>query len=381
MLFLGGSQTFIGILASLIVLCVILDKSNFIHNILDEIGKQINDEIKNLDSTVEIEVINDVPEKSDYKLLRLYIDKLNENKDKDPEAKRLFNAAAAMDMKLQATFDQLKSGYSPKFLKPAHDLIGKIQDSKEQVIAPLYALLFCLAIFICDEIVVGIASASNFVVSFLTIFTIFSFLFWIMIWGIFYKDIRIVTECVSSSTIEKSKKSLKHRLIKWRWMYLVIPVFYALCLFISTLVPIMLIKWLIAFMVGFILPICFIASFRAKAHHVFGLYTYEYIFKHFVGLLLMSLLIAAVTTAGCVLSEDISSACFTFENFVVLKISVISFILISGLLLPFLMPYYGFKRVLKIVENEVINSKTNMKDELASVKKELNDFCRNIPLT
>ena len=43
MLFLGGSQTFIGILASLIVLCVILDKSNFIHSILDEIGKLIDE--------------------------------------------------------------------------------------------------------------------------------------------------------------------------------------------------------------------------------------------------------------------------------------------------------------------------------------------------
>lgn len=381
MLFLGGSQTFIGILASLIVLCVILDKSNFIHSILDEIGKRIDEEIKNLDSTVGIEVINDVPENSDYKLLHYYIDGLNKKKDKDPEAKRSFNKAVAMDMKLQATFDQLKSGYSPKLLKPAHDLIEKIQDSKEQVIAPLYALLFCLAIFICDEIVVGIASASNFVVSFLTILTIFSFLFWIMMWWIFHRDIRIVTESASSPTTGQNKNSFMYKFIKWKWMYLVLPVFYAFCLFISTFVPIVWIKWLIAFLVGFILPIYCIASMRAKDHHVFGFYTYEYIFKHFVGLLLMSLLIAAVTIVGCVLSEDISSACFTFENFVVLKISVISFIFISGLLLPFLMPYYGFKRVLNIVEREVIDGKKNMIEELASAKKELNDYCNNIPLT
>lgn len=381
MLFLGGSQTFIGILASLIVLCVILDKSNFIHSILDEIGKRIDEEIKNLDSTVGIEVINDVPKKSDYKLLHRYIDELNEKKDKDPEAKRLFNKAAAMDMKLQATFDQLKSGYSPKFLKPAHDLIEKIQDSKEQVIAPLYALLFCLVIFICDEIVVGIASASNFIISFLTILTTFSFLFWIMMWGIFYRDIRIATESVSFPITGKGKNSFVNKFIKWKWMYLALPVFYAICLFISTFVPIVWIKWLIAFLVGFILPICCIASMRAKDHHVFGFYTYEYIFKHFVGLFLMSLLIAGVTIVGCVLSKDISSACFTFEDFVVLKISVISFILISGLLLPFLMPYYGFKRVLNIVEHEVINSKKSMMNELASVKKELDDFCNNIPLT
>lgn len=377
MLFLGGSQTFIGILASLIVLCVLLDKSNFIHSILDEIGKRIDEEMKNLDKEIGIDVNNDVPKESDYKLLQRHIKELREKEERQPEYKPQLKKALAMDMKLQATFDQLKSEYSPKFLKPAHDLIEKIQESKEQVIAPLYALLFCLAVFICDEIVVGIDSASDFVVSFLTIFTILSVIFWVMMWTIFFRDIRIVTENDSSPNIKKNKKTFVYKWIKWKWMYFVFPVFYAISLYLSTFAAIMWVKWLISFLAGFILPICYIAVLKSESHYKFGYYTYEYVFKHFGGLFIMSLLIAGVTSVGCMLSEDIFSVCLPFDNLVVLKISVISFVLISGLLLPFLMPYYGFKRVLNIVERELRNGKISMEEELVSVKAELKEFCKD----
>ena len=292
MLFLGGSQTFIGILASLIVLCVILDKSNFIHSILDEIGKRIDEEIKSLDKAVGFDVINDVPANSDYKLLQRYINELRVEAKTRPECKQLLISAMAMDMKLQATFDQLKSGYSSKFLKPAHDLIEKIQRSKEQVIAPLYALLFCLTVFICDEIVVGVAGTSDFVVSFLTIFVAFSGIFWLMMWKIFFRDIRIETEEGSS----QKTKVFVSRWIRWKWMCFAFPMFYATCLFLSTFIPIIWAKCLISFTIG--IPICVMAWLKAKSHYEFGFYTYEYVFKHFGGLFLISFLFAVVTTGG-----------------------------------------------------------------------------------
>ena len=195
MLFLGGSQTFIGILASLIVLCVILDKSNFIHSILDEIGKRIDEEIKSLDKAVGFDVINDVPANSDYKLLQRYINELRVEAKTRPECKQLLISAMA--------------------------------------IAPFYALLFCLTGFICDEIVVGVAGTSDFVVSFLTIFVAFSGIFWLMMWKIFFRDIRIETEEGSS----QKTKVFVSRWIRWKWMCFAFPMFYATCLFLSTFIP------------------------------------------------------------------------------------------------------------------------------------------------
>ena len=121
------------------------------------------------------------------------------------------------------------------------------------------------------------------------------------------------------------------------------------------------------------------AWLKGKSHYEFGFYTYEYVFKHFGGLFLISFLFAVVTTGGCALSDDVSSVCFTYEDFVALKITVILFVLISGLLFPFLMPYYGFKRVLNIVKDEVKSSKQSMERELSSIKEELKEFCKVIP--
>lgn len=43
------------------------------------------------------------------------------------------------------------------------------------------------------------------------------------------------------------------------------------------------------------------------------------------------------------------------------------------------MPYYGFKRVLNIVKDEVKSSKQSMERELSSIKEELKEFCKVIP--
>ena len=238
---------------------------------------------------------------------------------------------------------------------------------------PLYALLFCLTVFICDEIVVGVAGTSDFVVSFLTIFVVFSGIFWLMMWKIFFRDIRIETEEGSS----QKTKVFVSRWIRWKWMCFAFPMFYATCLFLSTFIPIIWAKCLISFTIG--IPICVMAWLKAKSHYEFGFYTYEYVFKHFGGLFLISFLFAVVTTGGCALSDDVSSVCFTYEDFVALKITVILFVLISGLLFPFLMPYYGFKRVLNIVKDEVKSSKQSMERELSSIKEELKEFCKVIP--
>ena len=188
---LGYSQTFMGVLTSLLVLCIIINNSNFIHEILGKIGDKIDKEIESLDHTINIEAAYyKLTKKASYKLLQCFIDTPHEKERRG----ELYSQALQLDMKLKASFDNFKSEYSPKFIRPARALIQTVKDSREQVISPLYALLYCLIVFICDEILYNLPTAGNFIVTFLSIFTILSFVLWTILWYSFIKGIKIMPE-------------------------------------------------------------------------------------------------------------------------------------------------------------------------------------------
>ena len=57
---------------------------------------------------------------------------------------------------------------------------------------------------------------------------------------------------------------------------------------------------------------------------------------------------------------------------------IISFIIINGLLLPFIIPFKGFYRVLNRVKKEIAEIQTKLDDELKDITKQLDEFCYKI---
>lgn len=377
MIFLGSSQTFFGVLASLLVLCLVLDKSNFLYNILDEIQVRINEEIEKLNTaidSIDFNVVDKILKKrSDYKLLGRYIQELKTKTQADPSFIPQLNEALCLDMKIRTTFGQLKSKYSGEFLKPAKDLMDDIHKAKEQIIAPLYALLCCLIIFICDELLAGKPEFCDFIVTFLTVFFSISVLFWIMIWKTFFRDIRIE----DNSQTTKPKQDYIMKFMRWKYVLVVCPLFYGLCLYLSSFIPFAELKWGVAFGIGLFLPVGIIAYLKVRSHHEFGVYTYEFGFNHFIGLLFFSLLIATVTEGLCAWIDMCSATCLLYQDVSAIKMAMLSMILLSGLLFPFLMPYLGFLCVLKLVKEKVKSSQSSISNKLDSLKKELETFCDN----
>lgn len=359
MTFLGGSQTLMGVLASLIVLCVLIDKSNFIHAILEEISKRIKEEISNLDTATGFDEIENVSGESDYKLLIRHIRELQQKQDDGTisEAEKIaLSKAARMEIKLNTKFSSLKSIPSNAFLKPAQDLLDNIVNSKVQVIAPCYALLSCLVIFLCDEIIVGFSSTTDIIITFLSLFFVYSLCFWILVWIIFLKNIKIEESNSLGHHVgsKKEPKSFGNRVlnfllpchifvkmlqrVSWMKMLILIPLIYICCLFISYLMPQICLKRFIAFFIGLILPICIIAYKKANNKSLIS-FTYEFCFKHFGELCLISIILAIMTVIACHISDSIKSICFMYNNFTWIKILMQLLILFSGLICPFIMPY------------------------------------------
>ena len=180
--FLGYSQTFLGVLASLFVVCIVLNPNNFIYNILKNIENRIQDEIKDYDNNVSnFNKIENLENEFGYRFLVQYI---NNNDEKDITGKKnesLTKKAMEKEMEIRTRFNQLKSRSSDEIIRPAFEILNGIltseKTSKEWVIAPLYALFCCIVLFICDELLMGLPFLCDAVVSYLAIFFSISIIF------------------------------------------------------------------------------------------------------------------------------------------------------------------------------------------------------------
>lgn len=378
MIFLGESQTFIGVLASLIVLCVLLDTGNFIHRILDEIKERIKEEIDKLDNATGFDSIDEVSYESDYKLLVRHIKELKSKEDSGSisySEKEALSKAVNMELTLNMKFASLKAKASGSFLQPARNLLNEISLSREQVLAPCYALLSCLIVFFCDEIIVEFSQMSDFIVSFLIFFCVFSFIFWFTVWTLFLKGIQFVNALQSEEQQHNGNLVLKY--FNWKITLLVFPIFYILCLLGSAFINIVWIHRLIAFVVGIIIPVLAMAFIKSKNHKRFGVYTYEFCFQHFLGLSIMALFFALITVLACYISISTRNICFSYQNLFALKVFFQILIFFLGLVCPFIIPYYGLKKVLKLVKKESINHEGSMKSDLEAIRNDLKEFCKN----
>lgn len=96
--FLGSSQTFLGTLATLTILCVLFSESNFIHEILKDIMNGFKDEIKSMRVNTKFEEITD---SSEYKSLSLYVNENHQNDSLNAEGIKLLSEITLAKQSMQ----------------------------------------------------------------------------------------------------------------------------------------------------------------------------------------------------------------------------------------------------------------------------------------
>lgn len=129
MVFLGSSQTFIGTLATLAILCILFNDSNFIYRILSEIKNNFTDDINRLRKEANFDDVIPSPE---YKQLNDYIQK-NDDKLNDEEVKLKDEG-----VQLMSELNMLKLNEQMNYA-PAEDegrsFMGIIDSSNEQILS------------------------------------------------------------------------------------------------------------------------------------------------------------------------------------------------------------------------------------------------------
>lgn len=157
-----------------------------------------------------------------------------------------------------------------------------------------------------------------------------------------------------------------------------IVMFNVACFTFSAFVPNMLLRGFVAFIIGILFPILVVAICRIRSHSQFGRFLYMFAFKHFFGLLLLSLLIALISMLFVNCSDKFLQICFDYKDFSILKLLIISFVIVNGLLLPFIIPLKGFYRILNLTKEEVNTIQENLDDKLSETAEQLEEFCSKI---
>lgn len=170
-IFLGKSQTFVGVLATVIVMCVLAGENNFIYKILYLIKAQMADNLKNVSSEINFIKLNN---NSDFKLLKVLMSgKGNLSESQKAEGGKILNNISLW-----------KSDFQVENAKP--QMYG---EDREISLAPLYTFLFVLVLFLYDELLrSSLIPFNDFLVSSLSFFTLFSSVYWAGKWMTYVID-------------------------------------------------------------------------------------------------------------------------------------------------------------------------------------------------
>lgn len=187
---LGGSQTFLGIIATLTILCILHNDGNFITKMLSLVYDRIKKEIGELSKKVKVAQ----SDSTEWKLLMLFL-----SNDKQDE---LHEEGARVMRDINSRIDEKSIEYMGLEVtnKP---FLDHVSTCSEHIMAPFYSFLYCLLVFIYDEVLRSGIPGKDWILSSLAIFTFFSFVLWTLVWTHFFRS-----NSVGYQHIQRPKKSV-----------------------------------------------------------------------------------------------------------------------------------------------------------------------------
>ena len=295
--------------------------------------------------------------------------------------KKLLNDALECKMTLLSTFNAIKAKYSFDFLSALRGSIKKVREAKEIIISPLYSLMTCLLLFICDEILNEFSQTKPVIFCSLTIFIAISYLYCLILWGRFLNIMLFRKTTKESSNDETTKENLTKSFCKrLNGVYsciLIIAIFINFTIVsTSIIVESRYSVYCIVYLLGIFMPIITMAYFRIKSNNRFDEKKYRFALKHFIYFMVISASYTIIIVLLNALSIDIPLLEHNWHNFI--KHSALFFILLNGIILPFLIPYYCLKRIENSTIKDMELVKTNINKETNDAKKLLDEFVNRI---
>ena len=200
---LGGSQTFVGILATLVILCIAQNANNFMFEVLKDIKEEIVRYTKKLKPTISLDSIK---ESSDYKSLFLFTENKKQKGEEDEFCKVCKEAVAKIDIAKFSLQSKLTN-----WDKTVIDFADAIENKKEQQKGPMFAFAYCIVVFICDELLrCSYITFNQELLVVLSLFTGYVTIYWIVKWLVF-----MLRDDYTKQEVDASKSNIVKRSLRW----------------------------------------------------------------------------------------------------------------------------------------------------------------------
>lgn len=380
--FLGGSQTFIGTLATIVFLFVIANSSNFIFVLLGEIRESINAKMNKLKEYLGLK---NIEKSKKYSQLMDYI--MNEKND---DALRL--EGQKLVNKIHDVQNELLLTYYP-FDKEVKPYLERIQNAKEQLLAPLYVFGFCIVVFLFDEMLRCSRIVYNdFLFSVLTVFVFLSYIYWLFLWyRYFYRMKGMLNQLSSDNNAGKGlildwKRLLRKTLLRYvKWMSRLNPIgaasirimWHVLFLILSLAASLFLENPWCFIIFGLAMPLVLSGVIRISGKRGGG-YSYLYMCGHFAAISIEAVVMTFVIWIFVGITDSQSILMMKYYDNFYIKSAVTAFIILNGIILPFLMPYLIFRKFKTRVAEEVSEGMADAREKLTSLNNEITLFLRKI---
>ena len=361
-IFLGASQTFIGVLLTIFLLCIFHENSNnFIEKMLQAIKNNICSKIESLKNQNSLHEIKDIPE---YKQLTTFL----QSTPLDDKQKKLHEEGSKISTFYLTEKSKLLTKYAPLQVE-FNNLNQIIDNAKEQVWAPLFCFLYCVLLFVFDEFLRYTSTwFVNYLISVIVVFTLYSFIFWLIVWGHFYLK-NIYKMKISMRDSPSHRKSVSRSFLSYS---LNILLFYAIVIFIFSEVLPPLNSFSFIIVLG-LAPFLYFTINKYKS--TMDNCTELFVFGHFGVLFFLSISFCAILFFY---DTYIGKIEFYPYNDALSKFAIFAFALINGLIFPFLMPFLAYKAIENKIRKDIVKASLIAEQAKNEIMDQLRSFVKQI---
>lgn len=371
---LGGSQTFLGIIATLTILCILHNDGNFITKMLSLVYDRIKKEIGELSKKVKVAQ----SDSTEWKLLMLFL-----SNDKQDE---LHEEGARVMRDINSRIDEKSIEYMGLEVtnKP---FLDHVSTCSEHIMAPFYSFFYCLLVFIYDEVLRSGIPGKDWILSSLAIFTFFSFVLWTLVWTHFFRS-----NSVGYQHIQRPKKicdflkkcsSFVGELgnIGASGVRIMVCVFFLLLALGVIGFFTGLSEWgaKAVLVMALLLPGLFIGFAKYLAKEGKPEYTHVVIASHIFIAWVVSMVFAFLIHGTVDYFPHLEGCLFEYDSLMLLKFFILFFALMNGIIFPFLFPYISYMALYGDVKRKVALAKEDVAKMHEENNQKLKEFCEKIP--